>query len=130
MDYSIASVPLSELGPFTPLFPASVSPPHLGPGGPHLLGGESVGGPNADEGTDTLVPNVIRLRSCYNVHNPAIFRIRNLHLQKCNTLILIYSPLGAILFSSNSHIYFVVCSVVDPVPDWIRIQEGKNGPEK
>jgi hypothetical protein len=43
----------SELG--LPAPQASVSPPPLVPGGTHSLGGEGMGGPNSDDGTDTVV---------------------------------------------------------------------------
>ncbi len=53
------SVPSSELGPPTPTPQAKVAPPWpLGPkwGGTHSLpGGGGVGGPNSDEGTESLV---------------------------------------------------------------------------
>ncbi len=51
------SVQSSELDPPPPPPPqASVSPPHLGPGGRATLAcGVGGGGPNSDEGTDTLV---------------------------------------------------------------------------
>jgi hypothetical protein len=51
------SLQSSELGP-TPPPPhpqASVSPPLVPGGGTHSLAGEGVGGPNSDEGTDTVV---------------------------------------------------------------------------
>ncbi len=50
----------SESGPPHPLAPlGSVAPPPLGPRGvTHSLAGKGVGGPNYDEGTDTLVLNV------------------------------------------------------------------------
>ncbi len=50
------SVPSSELGPSPPPSQASVSPPLDPKGeGQHSLAGEGVGGPNSDEGTDSLV---------------------------------------------------------------------------
>jgi hypothetical protein len=41
--------------PFTPYRVCHPPPPPLVPGGNPALGGEGVGGPNSDEGTDTVV---------------------------------------------------------------------------
>ncbi len=52
---AMLSVQSSELGPH-PLIRKRVLPPPLGSRGEtHSLAGEGVGGPNSDEGTDTLV---------------------------------------------------------------------------
>jgi hypothetical protein len=50
------SVQSSELGPPIPAPAASVAPPLLVQGGAtHSLGREGVGGPDSDEGTETLI---------------------------------------------------------------------------
>jgi hypothetical protein len=71
-DYSILYIKYQRFCPFIgigsphspPPLEANVSPPHLGPrgqGGATFACGVGVGGPNSDEGTDTLV-----LYVCYN----------------------------------------------------------------
>jgi hypothetical protein len=46
----------SDLGPSTPSLVAECAPPPLVPGqGTHSLAGEGLGGPNSDDGTDTVV---------------------------------------------------------------------------
>jgi hypothetical protein len=50
------SLQLSELAPPAPSPASEFCPLHMGPmGEPHSLAGEGVGGPNSNEGTDTLV---------------------------------------------------------------------------